>query len=283
MSDSDANYAQSSKSKDKASLNANDGSSKYSIRPSSPSSPTKKSKFRPTEVTVPSHVYPYPSSSAAMSAIHPVSSSSSYYPSALPPPPLPSFPHYSVSSYSTGTDYNYYASSSQSMSTSNYQFPPPPPPPPIDLAAWDQQVNKSQKSKRKSPDTTHPYLHPQHIIKHEPSSSSTTSSSSPTKERRHRKQPHELLSESQKKANHIASEQKRRQNIRIGFDQLIDIVPSLNHGNRSEALILQKSVDHIRYLISMKNELKNQVRDLQGTLGETNYEEDSSEDELLYF
>ncbi|KAF1807352.1 hypothetical protein FB192DRAFT_1246596, partial [Mucor lusitanicus] len=94
-------------------------------------------------------------------------------------------------------------------------------------------------------------------------------SASPVKERRHRKQPHELLSESQKKANHIASEQKRRQNIRIGFDQLIDIVPSLNHGNRSEALILQKSVDHIRYLISMKNELKNQVRDLQGTLGET--------------
>lgn len=136
------------------------------------------------------------------------------------------------------------------MSTSNYQFPPPPPPPPIDLAAWDQQVNKSQKSKRKSPDTTHPYLHPQHNIKHEPSSSSTTSSSSPTKERRHRKQPHELLSESQKKANHIASEQKRRQNIRIGFDQLIDIVPSLNHGNRSEALILQKCKIVINILAS---------------------------------
>jgi hypothetical protein len=109
------------------------------------------------------------------------------------------------------------------------------------------------------------------------------------KERRHRKLPHELLSESQKKANHIASEQKRRQNIRIGFDQLIDIVPSLNHGNRSEALILQKckksidrkclqisnmcqfeniAVDHIRHLILLKNQLKNQVRDLQGTLGE---------------
>lgn len=61
-----------------------------------------------------------------------------------------------------------------------------------------------------------------------------------TKTHRRRKQPHELLSEEQKKANHIASEQKRRQNIKIGLDQLIDIVPSLNHGNRSEALILQK-------------------------------------------
>ncbi|KAL0145761.1 helix-loop-helix DNA-binding domain-containing transcription factor [Mucor lusitanicus] len=245
----DANYSQSSKSKSKSKAPG------YSMKPSPSSSPTKETKFRPTE--------------------------------ALPPPP---FPHYPVSSYATaaGTDYPYYASSSsQSTSTSNHhQFPPPippPPPPPIDLAAWDQQFSKSQASKRKSPDTAHPYHHPQHSIKHEPSSSSTTSSASPVKERRHRKQPHELLSESQKKANHIASEQKRRQNIRIGFDQLIDIVPSLNHGNRSEALILQKSVDHIRYLISMKNELKNQVRDLQGTLGETNYEEDSSEDELLYF
>lgn len=174
---------------------------------------------------MPSHPYPYssPSSSASMN----VSSSSLYY-STQVPPPLPLYP---VPSYSTGTEY-YHASPS---SPSAYNFPPPPPPPPpIDLA-WDQQFNKAQKSKRKSPDT-HPYHYPQHSIEHGSSSDTITL----TKERRHRKQPHELLSESQKKANHIASEQKRRQNIRIGFDQLIDIVPSLNHGNRSEALILQK-------------------------------------------
>ncbi|KAI9474010.1 MAG: hypothetical protein EXX96DRAFT_652728 [Benjaminiella poitrasii] len=104
----------------------------------------------------------------------------------------------------------------------------------------------------------------------------------PPKQRRHRKQPHELLTDEQKKANHIASEQKRRQNIRIGFDQLIDAVPSLSHGNRSESLILQKSVEHIRQLINVKNELKNQVRTLQESLGDINYEEDSSEDELAY-
>ncbi|SAM03732.1 hypothetical protein [Absidia glauca] len=37
---------------------------------------------------------------------------------------------------------------------------------------------------------------------------------------RGRKPAHELLSDDQKKANHIASEQKRRANIRLGFDQL---------------------------------------------------------------
>lgn len=60
------------------------------------------------------------------------------------------------------------------------------------------------------------------------------------KERKGRKAPHELLTDAEKKANHIASEKKRRQNIRLGFDQLIEIVPSLTQGNRSEAFILQK-------------------------------------------
>ncbi|CAO3636874.1 unnamed protein product [Mucor hiemalis] len=94
------------------------------------------------------------------------------------------------------------------------------------------------------------------------------------KERKGRKAPHELLTDAEKKANHIASEKKRRQNIQLGFDQLIEIVPSLTQGNRSEAFILQKSVDHIRHLINVKNDLKTQIRDLQGVLGEPNYDED---------
>lgn len=57
---------------------------------------------------------------------------------------------------------------------------------------------------------------------------------------RARKPAHELLSEDQKKANHIASEQKRRANIKIGFDQLVDMVPSLDGSHRSESLVLQK-------------------------------------------
>ncbi|KAI8368449.1 hypothetical protein EDC96DRAFT_574301 [Choanephora cucurbitarum] len=109
-----------------------------------------------------------------------------------------------------------------------------------------------------------------------------TSKETPKKERKGRKAPHELLTDAEKKANHIASEKKRRQNIRLGFDQLIEIVPSLTQGNRSEAFILQKSVDHIRHLINTKNDLKSQIRDLQGVLGESNYDDDSSEDDLTY-
>lgn len=76
------------------------------------------------------------------------------------------------------------------------------------------------------------------------SSSTTTSSSEEIKKPKKstKKLPHELLSDSQKKANHIASEQKRRANIRIGFDKLVDVVPTLSSGHKSEALILQKSI-----------------------------------------
>ncbi|KAI8337527.1 hypothetical protein BC941DRAFT_375250 [Chlamydoabsidia padenii] len=112
----------------------------------------------------------------------------------------------------------------------------------------------------------------------------TTTSSPPVKPKgsgRGRKPAHELLSEEQKKANHIASEQKRRANIRIGFDQLVELVPELTECQRSESLILQKSVDYIRQLVETKNDLRDRVRDLQSALGEIP-DEDSSEGELDY-
>lgn len=77
-------------------------------------------------------------------------------------------------------------------------------------------------------------------------------SPTPKKERKPRKAPHELLTDAEKKANHIASEKKRRQNIRLGFDQLIEIVPSLTQGNRSEAFILQKCI-HKAYIYFKSN------------------------------
>lgn len=43
-----------------------------------------------------------------------------------------------------------------------------------------------------------------------------------------------LLSPSQKKANHIQSEQKRRANIRRGYEALCDTVPALREAIREE-------------------------------------------------
>ncbi|ORZ00417.1 hypothetical protein BCR43DRAFT_485181 [Syncephalastrum racemosum] len=108
-----------------------------------------------------------------------------------------------------------------------------------------------------------------------------SSGSGNSKSGRGRKPPHELLTDAQKKANHIASEQKRRANIRIGFDQLVDIVPTLSHCHRSESLILQKSADYIRQLVDTKNLLRERVRELQTVLGDVP-DEDSSEGEMDY-
>lgn len=81
----------------------------------------------------------------------------------------------------------------------------------------------------------------------QPTSPSSPPQQGRSKAGRARKPAHELLSEDQKKANHIASEQKRRANIRIGFDQLVDMVPALDSCHRSEALILQKCEVFVRF------------------------------------
>jgi len=69
-----------------------------------------------------------------------------------------------------------------------------------------------------------------------------------------RKGHHELLTEEEKKANHIASEQKRRQNIKCGFELLVEKVPTLSQCHRSESLILQKcKTPFLHILVYMKN------------------------------
>lgn len=62
-----------------------------------------------------------------------------------------------------------------------------------------------------------------------PSTSQSSSSSSPSNKPT-------LLSASQKKANHIQSEQKRRANIRRGYEALCDTVPSLREAIKAEEM-----------------------------------------------
>ncbi|ORY04921.1 hypothetical protein K493DRAFT_253139 [Basidiobolus meristosporus CBS 931.73] len=101
---------------------------------------------------------------------------------------------------------------------------------------------------------------------------------------RGKKAPHELLSEKEKKANHIASEQKRRQNIRLGFEQLVEIVPTLSQCHRSESAILQKSVEYIHQLIAQRQQLKQRIRELRISAGDPSdmIDDFSSSDEDIY-
>lgn len=68
------------------------------------------------------------------------------------------------------------------------------------------------------------------------------------------------LTEQEKKNNHIASEQKRRQAIREGFDRLANTVPGMEGQGRSESLVLNATIEYMKQQIA---EYKDNIRQLQ--------------------
>ncbi|KAI8805623.1 hypothetical protein BJ742DRAFT_819463 [Cladochytrium replicatum] len=93
----------------------------------------------------------------------------------------------------------------------------------------------------------------------------------------------DLLTEEEKRANHIASEQKRRNMIRTGFAQLVELVPGLKTqggamdaggddggsgsaagvSGSSKSEILQKTVEFVRYLGASNQVMMERVAVLQ--------------------
>ncbi|RPA82019.1 hypothetical protein BJ508DRAFT_414296 [Ascobolus immersus RN42] len=74
------------------------------------------------------------------------------------------------------------------------------------------------------------------------------------------------LTESEKKTNHIASEQKRRMAIREGFDRLTELVPGLEGMGRSESVVLQKTLDYMKANLQEEQELRQRILALGGNL-----------------
>ncbi|KAI9763616.1 MAG: hypothetical protein M1840_000410 [Geoglossum simile] len=77
------------------------------------------------------------------------------------------------------------------------------------------------------------------------------------------------LTEQEKKNNHIASEQKRRQAIREGFDRLTELVPGLEGQGRSESVVLRKSVDFMRKEVEERRTLVARIEALGGEVPES--------------
>ncbi|KAL6860072.1 Transcription factor [Amphichorda felina] len=76
------------------------------------------------------------------------------------------------------------------------------------------------------------------------------------------------LTEEEKKQNHIASEQKRRQAIREGFDRLTELVPGLEGQGRSEGLVLKRTVEFMREKIEERRDLVDRVEKAGGEVNE---------------
>ncbi|KAF9971691.1 hypothetical protein BGZ73_005264, partial [Actinomortierella ambigua] len=81
-----------------------------------------------------------------------------------------------------------------------------------------------------------------------------------------RKPYKELLTEEEKRANHIASEQKRRNTIRNGFKDMTEIIPELRDVNSSKSTILFKAVDFIKQLERQNRILQDKASRLESRL-----------------
>lgn len=70
------------------------------------------------------------------------------------------------------------------------------------------------------------------------------------------------LSEQEKKNNHIASEQKRRQAIREGFDEIADLTPGMSGHGRSEAMVLESASSYLRSLLAHRWRLLQKAQEM---------------------
>ncbi|OCK77333.1 hypothetical protein K432DRAFT_384787 [Lepidopterella palustris CBS 459.81] len=70
------------------------------------------------------------------------------------------------------------------------------------------------------------------------------------------------LTDQEKKNNHIASEQKRRQAIRDGFDRLANIVPGMEGMGRSEAVVLEATIKYMKEQISERKRIIETAREM---------------------
>ncbi|CAJ1068176.1 MLX-interacting protein isoform X1 [Xyrichtys novacula] len=74
-----------------------------------------------------------------------------------------------------------------------------------------------------------------------------------------------------RRTTHITSEQKRRSNINIGFKTLCSLVPTLkSQSNISNAVTLQKTVEHIGKLQQERSQLQEEVKRLREEIEELN-------------
>lgn len=70
------------------------------------------------------------------------------------------------------------------------------------------------------------------------------------------KAPRENLTEEQKRSNHIQSEQKRRNLIKHGFDELHVLVPELRAGGLSKSMVLTEGANYLDQLIAANNQMR---------------------------
>ncbi|KAL1966108.1 hypothetical protein VTN77DRAFT_4856 [Rasamsonia byssochlamydoides] len=99
------------------------------------------------------------------------------------------------------------------------------------------------------------------------SGSKARRASSENSSRKPSKPPRENLTEEQKRTNHILSEQKRRNLIKQGFDELCSLVPELRGGGFSKSAMLVHAAEWLEDILRGNELLKSQLAELKAMNG----------------
>ncbi|XP_059193095.1 MLX-interacting protein isoform X2 [Centropristis striata] len=84
-----------------------------------------------------------------------------------------------------------------------------------------------------------------------------------------------------RRTTHVSAEQKRRSNINIGFKTLCNLVPTLKSQlNISNAVTLQKTVDHIGKLQQERQQMQEEIKRLREEIEELNTSINSCQEQL---
>jgi len=125
--------------------------------------------------------------------------------------------------------------------------PPQPPHPPPSSYTYPQQQHHLQYLQTHYPPQQgyyYPYGMPGSTIPENQSGTGASPTEAQTGgaglEGMRKSPPRARLTEQEKKNNHIASEQKRRNAIRDGFDRLTELIPGCEGQGRSEGMVLNK-------------------------------------------
>ncbi|KAL2008729.1 hypothetical protein VTN00DRAFT_6923 [Thermoascus crustaceus] len=136
----------------------------------------------------------------------------------------------------------------------------------------ESQPRKRQKMKEEDEDYDMGGLKPNSKKSKGSSSAKARRSSNDTLSRKpklqHGNKPvRENLTEEQKRTNHILSEQKRRNLIKQGFEELCSLVPELRSGGFSKSAILVQAADWLEDILRGNEMLKAQLAELKAMDG----------------
>ncbi|EPS45039.1 hypothetical protein H072_1064 [Dactylellina haptotyla CBS 200.50] len=116
-----------------------------------------------------------------------------------------------------------------------------------------------------SSSSPHPKSRSKSIITKDGLASPVGTSSKNKKKKKPKGPKRENLSEAQKRENHIQSEQKRRNLIREGFDDLCNLVPELRGGGYSKSAILIHAANFLEQLDEGNKTLQRRIKQLSGS------------------